>query len=168
MNEFSDLGAFAAHLAKRAVKTVAVLQAASEAIGVLVEKTAKAEIGHYQEAVGPFPAWAELADSTKESRLAAGYTENDPLLASGELQESFSHQSTALEVIVGTPEEKMIYLEFGTSKMPPRPVLGPAVFTNKEKIEAIAGTAAMSAIFNSESGVMPVHEALGYNFKTSD
>jgi|SRR5581483_5028307 len=165
MKEFQDLGAFASHLAMRAGRAVATFHAASEAVGQLVEKAAKDEMGTYQAAAGPFPAWAELAESTKEDRERQGYTPNDPLLRSGELRDSVSHEASTLEVVIGTPREEMIYLEFGTSKMPARPVFGPAVFNNREKIGAIIGFAAVTAVFNPGSGIMPVHAALGYNMR---
>lgn len=60
------------------------LQKAGEELRDLI----KSEFGIYQSAVGPYPAWAELADSTKASRVAAGYTENDPLLVTGAMQDA--------------------------------------------------------------------------------
>lgn len=162
MREFSDMGKFAAHLAKQAVIGVVALEAASEAIGRHVEKVAKAEFGHYQDEVGPFPAWPELADSTKEDRLKQGYTENDPLLRSGELRDTISHKSSALEVVIGSTDDVMIYHEFGTSKMPARPVLGPAAHNSKHVIEELVGAAIVTAVV----GGNPVHPALGYDFET--
>ena len=45
----------------------------------VVEREAKSEIGEYQDStISPFPAWAELADSTKDNRVRLGFTENDP------------------------------------------------------------------------------------------
>ena len=54
----------------------------------LVEEEAKAEIGTYQDQAGPFIAWPELADSTKEDRTRQGFTENDPGLRSGAMRDS--------------------------------------------------------------------------------
>lgn len=44
-------------------------------------------LGHYQTATGPFGSWPELADSTKADRVRQGYTENDPLLRSGQMRD---------------------------------------------------------------------------------
>jgi hypothetical protein len=38
----------------------------------------------------------------------------------------------------------MVFHEFGTSKMPPRPVLGPAAFRNKLAIQRLVGEAALA------------------------
>lgn len=51
-----------------------------------VRDLAKEEMGHYQPSIGPFQAWPELKDSTKARRVSQGYTENDPLLMSGQMQ----------------------------------------------------------------------------------
>lgn len=162
MKEFADLGKMSMHFLEQAVKSVVVLQAANEAIGAHIEKVAKAEFGEYQNAVGPFQAWAELAEATKDDRVAQGYTENDPLLRSGELRDSISHEASPLEAVIGSPDQVMVHQEFGTSKMPARPVLGPAAHNSKEIIEKIVGAAAVTAIV----GGSIVHPALGYDFET--
>lgn len=162
MKEFGDMGKFAAHLRERAVAGVVVLQEASETIGKHVEKVAKAEFGHYQSAVGPFPAWEELAESTKDDRVAQGFTENDPLLRSGDLRDTITHTATPLEATIGSPDQVMVYHEFGTATIPARPVLGPAAHRSKAKIEAIVGAAAVTALV----GANIVHPALGYDFET--
>ena len=98
---------------------------ALERVAVKVEATAKDEFGVYQDAVGPFPAWAELAESTQEQRAQQGYTPNDPLLRRGDLRNSIGHEVEDLTAIIGSTSEIMEYQEFGTATIPPRPVLGP-------------------------------------------
>jgi HK97 gp10 family phage protein len=159
--EFESLMSFSEHLAAAAVLEVATLEKGMERCAVTVEKSAEDEIGHYQPQVGPFQDWAELADSTKEDRLRQGYTENDPLLRSGELRDSITHESSATEAIIGSTSEIMAYQEFGTSTIPPRPVIGPAAFKNKEKIKGIIGAAAISGMFSGK----PIHESLGYDME---
>ena len=44
----------------------------------------------------------------------------------------------------------MVFHEFGTPTMPPRSVLGPAVFKNREKIEKILGRAIVEGILGGE------------------
>lgn len=131
-------------------------------IGEAIERTAKADIGHYQTATGPFPEWPELADSTKEDRIKQGYSENDPLERSGDFKETFDHETSALETVIGTPDERGPWFEFGTSKMPARPVLGPAAFRNKDKIAEIIGVATVSGLVGADQ----IHKALGYDFET--
>lgn len=162
MREFNSLGAFAKHILTRQVATVVALQAATERIGAHVEKVAKAEFGHYQSAIGPFPAWEELAESTKDDRVRQGYTENDPLLRSGDLRDSISHHSEPLEAVIGSPDPVLGYQEFGTSKIPPRPVLGPAARKSKEFIEGVVGVALVEGFV----GEKLIHPALEYDFQT--
>lgn len=158
---FASMAHFADHLLTAAVAEVVSLQKGMERCAVLVEKTAKAEFGTYQPQAGPFQDWAELADSTKEDRLQKGYTENDPLLRSGELRDSISHEATYNEAVIGSISPVMVYQEFGTTTIPPRPVLGPAVFRNKAKIQKIIGAAAVSGMFNGK----PIHSLLGYDME---
>ena len=101
-----------------------------------LEREAKDLLGSYQrEDTGPLSPWAELSDVTKERRVAAGYTENDPGLASGEMQESVHHRVDGHEVIIGSDDPHALYFEHGTVKQPPRPFLSLALW-RKGKDEA--------------------------------
>lgn len=162
VKHLNSLGEMAVELLTLEVAERFALERGLEKVLKLIEAKAKAEFGHYQSEIGPFPAWPELADSTKERRVAAGYTENDPLLASGELMESLEHERQGLEGAVGTRDPKMEFLEFGTSKMPARPVLGPAGFSSKEAIQKLVGAAVVAGLVGKDV----VHEALGYDFET--
>lgn len=164
MKIFNNPGKFAKHLvALIASEKIAVTKGLDKA-ATIVEKEAKKEIGTYQPEVGPFQDWAELADSTKEDRLKKGYTENDPLLRSGDLRNSISHQTKELTAQIGSTSDIMIYQEFGTTFIPPRPVLGPAAFKNKEKIKKILGSAAVTGLIDGEK----IHESLEYDFKVDN
>ncbi|WP_223253600.1 HK97-gp10 family putative phage morphogenesis protein [Chromobacterium amazonense] len=137
-----------------------LLQHGLERCAKRIEKTAKEEIGHYQAAAGPFPAWEQLADSTDQEKARLGYPVDAPLLASGTMRdESFKHEVAGLEAIVGSTDKKMVYHEFGTSKMPPRPVFGPALFKNRAFIEKTIGRAAMSGLIGGDR----IHPSLGYD-----
>ena len=131
---------------------------ALERVAVKVERDAKAEFGVYQGAVGPFPAWAELAESTQQERARLGYAPNDPLLRDGTLRDSISHHVEELEAEIGSDSDIMEYQEFGTSKMPPRPVLGPALERNHEVIVKELGGAVVDGLI----GGTPIHASLGY------
>lgn len=161
--EFSSLAELGFELAESAIAVPLALHAGVEQCANLVEKTAKAEIGHYQPATGQFPEWAELAESTKDDRVSRGFSENDPLLRTGGLRDSISHQSSALEAVIGSDSDNMVYQEFGTKAIPPRPVLGPAAFRNKEKIQAILGAATLSGIINLRGSIEAIHPSLGYD-----
>lgn len=159
-----SFGAMAVKLAERQVAMTVALTEGLERAADMVEKTAVAEIGVYQDAAGGFPAWPLLADSTEEQKAQMGYPADAPLLASGEMQGSFSHQTNAFEAVIGSTDPVMVFHEFGTSKMPARPVLGPAAFRNKAEIEGLIGEAAIIGLVGGD----PIHSALGYNFETKD
>lgn len=162
MKEFGSLGQFAAHLLAVEAAEVLALHHGLKEVANAVEATAKAEIGHYQPAVGGFGAWPELADSTKADRVRQGFSENDPLLRTGELRDSIGHEIEGLEAIIGSESDVMVWQELGTKHIPPRPVLGPAAIVNEEKIREILGRAAARGLLGG--GQMP--SALGYDFDT--
>mgnify|MGYP001077961367 CR=1 FL=1 len=150
MKQFDSLGAFAAHLLTTATAEAVALHEGLVAAAVEVEKSAKGEIGTYQAAIGPFPAWAPLADSTEDQKARMGYPADSPLLASGEMQESYAHEVAGLEAVIGTADPKALYHEIGTERMPPRPVLGPALLHNRERIERLIGEAAVAGILGGK------------------
>ena len=161
MREFASLAEFAVKLIELQATEVIALQAGLRAVARAVEKTAKAEIGTYQDAVGPFPAWAALAESTEESKAKKGYPADSPLFATGEMRDSIQHQVSGLEAEIGSNDDKMIYHEFGTATIPARPVLGPAAYRNKEKIEKLLGRAAVIGLLDGDA----IHPSLGYDFE---
>lgn len=139
MREFDGFGAFAKYLSKLAIIGVEVVHHAADQCGNLVEESAKAEIGFYQPAVGPFVKWEDLADSTEADKARHGYPMDAPLLRTGTLRDSISHQTDGHDVVVGSTSKLMVYHEFGTEKIPPRPVLGPALYMHKVTIIAGVG-----------------------------
>jgi hypothetical protein len=138
MPPFDSFEKFALHLMERATEHVIIMGKSLERAAKQVEKTAKAEIGEYQNAVGPWLEWEQLADSTEVEKRRLGYPEDAPLLRDGTLQESYSHEVLNWhEAIVGTPDPVGLYHEIGTKNMPPRPVLGPAVTRNEKLIKRV-------------------------------
>jgi HK97 gp10 family phage protein len=133
MREFT-LDGFVAHLAGLAVELEEKQHHALEKAARIVEKEAKAEIGHYQDQAGPFAAWRELADSTKADRVHKGFTENDPLLRTGDLRESIGHEVDGNVAIVGSTSDVAVYQELGTSKIPPRSFLAGALVRKSEQV----------------------------------
>jgi hypothetical protein len=162
--ELKDLGEMATVLALRAPEIAVELHHGLERVAQRIEDTAKAEMGVYQDAAGPFPAWPELAESTKDERVRLGFSENDQLRRTGETAETISHEVDGLTAYIGSPDEKLVWFEFGTEKMPARPVLGPAAFTNKDVIQKLVGAALVTGLIGAEF----IHPALGYDFKTKD
>lgn len=121
-----DLDMLARELSQASAKIAAALELNFHIIVKEIEETAKEEIGVYQPAVGPFEAWAPLAESTKADRVRSGYTEDDPLERSGELKNSIESEFVGLAGIVGTKSEIGLWQEVGTDRIPPRPFIGPA------------------------------------------
>lgn len=169
MKQLNSLGAMAMELATRVPLIALELHHGLERVAAAIEKTAKSEIGVYQDAVGPFPGWPELADATKDDRVRKGFSENDPLLRTGQRRDDIDHAVSGLEALIGTPESAptakiAVYEEFGTSREPARPVLGPAAFRNKAAIQKLVGAALVVGLIGQDR----IHEALGYDFKTED
>ena len=161
MSEFPSLGSLALHLAGRTVAMAEELEHGLERALKLIERTALDEIGVYQASAGPFPAWPQLAEATEERKAAMGYPADAPLLASGDMRDSLSHEVHGLEGGVGFSDPVAVYQEFGTSKVPARPVLGPAAFRNRELIEKLIGAAVVAGLVGDHQ----VHTALGYDME---
>lgn len=121
-----DLEQFAREMSSASASIATGLEAGFRVIVKEIEETAKEEIGVYQPAYGPFDAWAPLAESTKADRVRLGYSEDEPLLRSGELRDSIQSEVVGLAAIVGTKSEIGLLQEVGTSYLPPRPFIGPA------------------------------------------
>jgi len=103
-------------------------------------KKAKSFIGEQQQ------GWPELAASTIAEKSALGYPVPAPLLRDGDLRDSISGEAESgfREVvgIVGSTDPISVYHEVGTSRVPPRPFLGPALMlVEPELATALAETA---------------------------
>ncbi|MDR3473336.1 MAG: hypothetical protein P4M09_16880 [Devosia sp.] len=138
MREFS-LESFAAFATELAVAMPMAERRALELAAKVVEDEAKAEIGIYQEGAGPFGDWDELADSTKADRGRQGYPENEPLLRSGEMRDSIGTVIEGHEAHVGSNDDKAVWQELGTDKIPPRSFLGHAAVTKSKEVSEIIG-----------------------------
>jgi hypothetical protein len=99
----------------------------------MVEKRAKGMIGHEHDGL-----WPPLSESTLKDKAAHGYKTPAPLLRSGEFRDSFEHVVQGHEAEVGTNDPRGPWFEFGTSKMPPRPVLVPAAIAVEGRIHRMA------------------------------
>ncbi|WP_086642933.1 hypothetical protein [Acetobacter sp. DsW_063] len=131
--ELSLLG-FAAVLTEMTLEADHAAHLGLQAAARTVQEEAKAEIGHYQGAIGGLPAWAELADSTKDDRVRQGYTENDPGLRSGAMRDSIETTVTSQEATIGSDDDNLVYFELGTTKQPPRTVLAGALMRKEKEV----------------------------------
>ncbi|SDR37666.1 hypothetical protein SAMN05443245_5251 [Paraburkholderia fungorum] len=134
MREFRSFGAFAQHLEMLAVRGPEITHLMVEAGAEEIKETAQGEIGFYQHDIAPFPDWAELSPEYEKSKVAAGFEPDAPLLRTGEMKKSIGMSVEGHEAVVGSNDKVLEYHEFGTDKMPPRPVLGPAAHFSKPRI----------------------------------
>ena len=157
MSELKDISELCMKLGEGIAQSVLALHEGLERCAVLVENSAKKEFGHLQPAVGPFQAWDELTEYTKneKDRLAANgqlavalNADYSPLQRTLTMQESISHEVNGLEAVIGSTDQKMFYHELGTVGMAPRPVLGPALYKNKKKIQLILAGAVVTGFFS--------------------
>ncbi|MEJ7685622.1 MAG: hypothetical protein WKG52_00730 [Variovorax sp.] len=136
--QLDSFGALGAHFARLAIAGEAVTSHITEEGVKAIQADAKSRFGTYQDGEGGFPAWANLAPSTVDDRLRKGFTPDDPLLRTGGLRESVVAVAVGNEGVVASPDPVMLYQEQGTSKIPPRPVLGPAGFNSKKTVAPLA------------------------------
>ena len=137
MQEFESFGAFGKHLVRVAAIGERVTHIAAKAGATHIADDAKARIGEYQDGVGPYPAWRNLADSTVQDRISKGFTPDDPLLRTGELRDSIQVVADGSTAGAVSDDPVAVYQEMGTVRIPPRPFLGPAGFTSKQGIERV-------------------------------
>lgn len=111
------------------------VMAGMRAAATVVRKEAQDEIGQYQSAAGPFPAWAQLAPSTVRDRVRQGYPPDRPLERTGELRDSYEVDSFADSVGVGSELDRALYLEVGDPRhnLPARSVLGRAFVVSEPR-----------------------------------
>jgi phage gpG-like protein len=160
--EFSLLG-FAAHLGEVILGIPTAETKALTKSAKLVAEDAKAQFGHQQDAVGPFPGWEPLHDSTLhggrsprngvwfEGKIPLGYateSEDNPLMREGTLRDSISYTVKRGEATVGSDCVYAGAQEFGDpgNNLAPRPFLGPAGFRNAEKIATLVGKAVVQRL----------------------
>lgn len=140
MKEFKSFGAFAAHLERLAMESHEVKHFVLEKGSEEIQKTAQGMIGEYQQGVGPFPAWEELAESTQADRARLGFSENDPGFRTGAMQRSIERTVEGSESAVGSNDPHLLWFDLGTEKQPPRPVFGPAAIHSRDRVQRIIGT----------------------------
>lgn len=114
---FPDLKAFAAYIRVMAVGELMADTAGRGEVAKLFTKTAK-------EIIGDSGKLLDLAPSTQAERVSKGYSANEPLLLTGELQDSIDWQhESPRKTSIGSDLEKAVWHEFGTPHIPARPFL---------------------------------------------
>ena len=155
MRAFRSPGEFASFLIGLAGSLPLAEARGIRGAGEVVQAEAVNSLGHYQEAAGPFPAWAPLSDRTHEQRAEAGLPIDEPLRATWELRnhieltaESRSASVGVPSVIVGDGSKANPYrdigmvatiMELGNERVPARPFLGRAAFVRGQAAVKAAG-----------------------------
>jgi hypothetical protein len=85
--------------------------------------------------------WPALKPETLARKIGPG-----PLLETGELRESIGWQSEGLEGQVGSNNDKAVWQELGTSRIPPRSFLAGAAQHMEDNIHKMAARAVMSVL----------------------
>jgi hypothetical protein len=152
MREFSLLG-FVEHLAVMTVEIDHAETHGLEKAARIVQAEAKASVGTYQAAAGPFAAWAPLAASTQDQRQYLGFPADEPELRTGGLRDSIQYtvdpqRGLSAERIaeVGSNDPVMEYQELGTPTIPPRSILGGAAVRTQDEVAGEIGEAYVSAL----------------------
>lgn len=146
MKSFDSPLAFAEHLVLlEAVIEVQLREGLQDVLKVL-KKDMIGQIGQYQSSAGPYETWKPLTEQTELEKARLGAPANAPLEREGVLEKSFHYESKELEGIVGSTDPVMVHHEYGTKNMPPRPVVGPALYKNRERVQEIVGHALLVAV----------------------
>ena len=128
MKEFSLTG-FAAFSAGMVHEIDKAKREALEKGAVIIETEARRVIGTHDY------GWPPLAPSTLARKAA-----DTPLLETGEMRDSIEHSVNGDEALIGSDNEKALWHELGTVKIPPRPFLmGAAQHKEQEVVRLIGG-----------------------------
>jgi phage gpG-like protein len=111
MKTFTLVG-FAGFLGTLQLEMEHANHSALEKAAKIVEAEAKRVIGTYDY------GWTPLAPSTLAKKIA-----DTPLLETGEMRDSIEHVSDHKEANIGSNNEKALWQELGTVKIPPRSFL---------------------------------------------
>jgi phage gpG-like protein len=141
VKNFRNLGDAIAHFVTMQADIKLAEEAAVAMAMKIVQRTAKRMIG---KSGNPF--WPELAQSTIEDKIRHGWPVPSPLLRTGELRDSIEtagpfRSGNTVRGYVGSNNDKAVWHELGTSRVPPRPFLSLAAM-GKEK-EIVEKTAAI-------------------------
>ena len=127
---FDSIDAFLAHLATLEAAVEAAQRKGETEAGKQLVRHAQAMIGAEDE------KWAPLAAATVAEKERYGWTgrvsATDPLLRTGEYRLSFSFRVDERGLLWGTDDPIGPYMEWGTIKMPARPVVSLTMFRHGE------------------------------------
>lgn len=127
---FRSIGEFVAFMSRQVASLPAAQHAALAEGAEIIRLEAQSYPGSYQ------PGWASLQPETIAHKAAG----DSPLRETGELADSYGAKVVdANHAAVGSDDEKAIWQELGTPRIPARPVLALAGATKEtEAVKAIA------------------------------
>lgn len=136
-----------------------------ERAAAVIEREARAEIGHLQTAVGHFPAWPSLAATTIEGykgfpgKAGLGFSppDYDPLLRTGEMRDSIKSSVSGRELRVGSDLDIAVWHELGTAKMPARSFLGRAAFVTEGEVGRMVGRTMVDLLMGRAAVTTAIH-----------
>jgi HK97 gp10 family phage protein len=140
MKSFSSPAAFAAFLPALALEVKHEEHKVLEKAAVVVETEAKRVIGTYDY------GWTPLAESTLAKKSA-----DTPLLETGEMRDSIEHTVHGNEAEIGSNNDKALWQEYGTSRIPPRSFLGGALTHKEAEIVKMIGQDIVKVIEGKKS-----------------
>lgn len=143
---FLPIELLAAKLGAAAITMDMANHRALERAAKIVADEAKNSLGTYQEAAGPFPAWEELAPTTKADRQAKGFSQNEPLLRTGELRDSIGYTVTDDTATIGATAPHAAFHELGTDSEPQRSFLGSAAYRKGDEVSQEIGATIITHI----------------------
>jgi hypothetical protein len=120
----------------------------------IVQKKAKAAIGKEHEMEAP------LAESSIADKQQKGFPTPKPLLRTGELRDSIQYTVHGPEGAVGSDLDRAVWLEIGTSRMPPRSFLVSSAISSEDKIRRMATATTIAALSGFGHGARDVREML--------
>lgn len=132
IRRFRSLAALAQHLRAVADQMPEAEQRILTLAGATVQRIARDKLGKYQA------GWPELAASTIADKLRQGWPVPSPELRSGAMSDSIQVTVGPGVVTIGSASPIAAWQEFGTSRMPARPFLGPAMIEAEPEIKAVA------------------------------
>jgi hypothetical protein len=141
MMSFDEL---AKMLESAAARATPALEVALAKIGGHTAVMAAEYIGH------ELAEWKPLAPSTVEQKTRLGYVGNisatDPLLRTGANRDSIKVEVEGLEMAVGSDRKEFLWMELGTSRVPPRPSIALAALRSIPYAEEVLGETAVKLL----------------------
>ncbi|MGD0188894.1 MAG: phage virion morphogenesis protein [Roseiarcus sp.] len=131
------------------IETEVAIQLSVEKAASLVRANARDAIGNADNGYG----WAPLAESTIADKERQGYTTPAPLLRTGELRDSIGITMGHHVAWVGSNNDKAVWHEFGTNRIPPRPFISKPAIESEELIHKIAVNTVGMALAGHRAGV---------------